>query len=205
MACTCGARVPIKIEIDPSTKEFTISVGTPPVSALVKKEAGIEKGSGNPLADKVADIKIEQVIKITKMKLDSLGGKDTKARVKEVLGTCNSMGVLVEGKPGKELIAVIDEGQFAEEIKAEKTELSAEELKEIEEHRKKLQAEMEKRKEELTTLAKSIIEGMSGKPRAQIKAKLLEAKVPIELIDNLLPVEGAAAAAPAKPTTATKK
>src|SRR3989338_9611699 len=79
-----GMQVPVKVTVD-TDKSFTISVGTPPVSALVKKEAGIEKGSCNPLMDKVADIRIEQVIKVSKMKLDSLLGKTSFSRVKEIL------------------------------------------------------------------------------------------------------------------------
>jgi len=190
-----GMQVPIKINVA-DDKSFTVTVGTPPVSALVKKEAGIEKGSGNPLVDKVADVRIEQIIKVAKMKADSLLGKTMKDRVKEVIGTCNSMGVMVEGKAAKDAIKDIDNGAFADEIKSEKTELSADELRQLEEERKRLAAEVEKRRAEFTALAKSIIESMAGKPRGMIKAKLVEAKVPALLIEELLPVEGAGAAAP---------
>ena len=92
-----GMQVPVKVEVDSDTKEFTISVGTPPASALIKKETGVEKGAGNPLADKVADLKIEQVIKIAKMKWDNLLGKNNFSKVKEIIGTCDSMGIMVEG------------------------------------------------------------------------------------------------------------
>src|SRR3989339_1282165 len=63
-----GMQVPVKVIVDPATKEFTIEIGTPPASALIKKEAGVEKGSSNPLTEKVADLKIEQLIKIAKTK-----------------------------------------------------------------------------------------------------------------------------------------
>ena len=79
-----GMQVPVKVEVDSETKEFTISIGTPPAASLIIKEAGIQKGSGNPLTDKVADLKIEQIIKIAKMKEDSLLGNDLKAKVKEI-------------------------------------------------------------------------------------------------------------------------
>src|SRR3989344_1587324 len=85
-----GMQVPVKVTIDTETKQFTIEIGTPPTSALIKKEAEIEKGSGNPLAEKVADLLIEQIIKIAKVKEDSLSGKDLKARIKEIIGTCQS-------------------------------------------------------------------------------------------------------------------
>ncbi len=188
-----GMQVPVKVVVDIETKEFNITVGTPPASALIKKEAGIEKGSGNPLMDKIADLKIEQVIKISKMKEDSLLGKDNFARVKEICGTCNSMGVMVEGKPACEAIEDINKGKFKEKIEKGKTELTAEELKALEEERKKLQAEMEKRRAEFEAAAKKIIEDMAGKERGLIKAKLHEAKIPEEIIKELLPVEGAPA------------
>lgn len=194
-----GMQVPIKVNVN-ADKSFTVSVGTPPVSALVKKEAGIEKGSGNPLMDKVADIRIEQIIKIAKMKFDDLTGKDIFAKCREVIGTCDSMGVMVEGKQAREIITAINKGEYASEIKAGKTELSAEELRAMEEEKIRLQAEVEKRRAEFTALAKQIIESLAGKPRGVIKAKLVEAKVPTVLIEELLPVEGAApaAGAPAK-------
>ncbi|MBN2112468.1 50S ribosomal protein L11 [Candidatus Woesearchaeota archaeon] len=193
-----GMQVPVKVIVDTATKAFKITVGTPPASALIKKEAKIEKGSGNPLVDKIADLKIEQIIKIAKMKGDSLLGKDNFARVKEICGTCNSMGVMVEGKPAFETIADINSGKYKEEISKGKTELSAEELKELEEERKKLKEDMEKRRAEFEATAKKIIAEMQGKERGAIKAKLVEAKIPSEMIDELLPIEAAAGgAAPA--------
>ncbi len=201
-----GVQVPIKIIVD-EAKNITITVGTPPASALIKQEAHIEKGSGNPETDLIADLKIEQVIKIAKMKADGLSGKDMFAKVKEVAGTCNSMGVMVEGKRAIETIYDINKGMFTEEIKAEKTELSAEELKELEQKRQQLLADIEKRKAELTAAAKQIIESMAGQPRGSIKAKLVEAKIPAVLIEELLPVEAPAApgAAPAAGAPAAAK
>ncbi len=188
-----GMQVPVKIKVDTGTKKHEIEVGTPPSSALILKEAGIEKGSGNPLLDKVADIRIEQIIKVAKMKEDSLMGKSLKEQVKEVIGTCNSMGILVEGKQASSVIKEINEGAFAKEIAEEKTELSADELKELEAERRKLADEMEKRKAEYMATAKTIIDSMAGKARGEIKAKLIEAGVPTLLINELLPVTGAAA------------
>lgn len=199
-----GMQVPVKIIADSETKKFEIEVGTPPASALIKKEAGIEKGSGNPLRDKIADLRIEQIIKIAKMKEESLLGKDNFARVKEVCGTCNSMGVLVEGKPAFETIADINSGVHKDKIMKGKTELSAEELKALEEERKKLKEEIEKRKADFIAKAKQIIDSMAGKERGLIKAKLNEAKIPTEIIEELLPVEGAPAAPGAAPAAGAK-
>ncbi len=184
-----GMQVPVKVIVDTDTKEFEIRVGTPPTSQLILKGAGVEKGAHNPLAEKIADLKIEQIIKIAKMKESSLSGKDTKAKVKQVIGTCNSMGVLVEAMPAKEAIKAVEQGKFDREIAAEKTELSAEELKELKEEKEKLQKELEERRAEFIEKAKEIIEKMQGKERSAIKAKLLEAEIPKELIDELLPLE----------------
>ena len=88
-----GMQVPVIVEIDSDTKEYEISVGTPPASSLILKEANVKKGAGNPVQDKVADLKIEQIIKIAKMKETSLLGKNLKEKVKEIIGTCQSMGI----------------------------------------------------------------------------------------------------------------
>ncbi len=194
-----GMDVPIKITVDQNTKKYEITVGTPPASALIKKEANIEKGSANPLADKVADILIEQIIKIAKMKEDTLSGRALKDRVKEIVGTCNSMGILVEGKPAVETIADINSGKYDEEIRLEKTELTAEELKALEEEKQRLAEEIKLRREEFVRKAKEIISAMQGKTRGEIKAKLNLEKIPSQIIDELLPVEGAAPGAPATP------
>jgi large subunit ribosomal protein L11 len=194
-----GMQVPVKVIIDTDTKEFEIEVGTPPASALIKKEAGVEKGSGNPKEEKVADILIEQIIKIAKMKEGNLLGKNLKEKVKEIIGTCNSMGILVEGVPAVEAIKQVNQGKFDEEIKSEKTELTAEEKKKLEEEKKKLAEEIEKRRVEFEKTAKEIIAGMEGKERGEIRGKLKEAKIPAAIIDELLPAEEAAPAGEAKP------
>src|SRR3989338_6934891 len=62
-----GMKVPVQVIVDPKTKEFEISVGTPPISELIKKELNLQKGSSFPNKDKVANIGIEQAIKIAKM------------------------------------------------------------------------------------------------------------------------------------------
>ncbi|MBI2137994.1 50S ribosomal protein L11 [Candidatus Woesearchaeota archaeon] len=189
-----GMKVPIKIKADTTAKTFDVEVGTPPTSQLIKKEAEIEKGSGSPKEDLIADILIEQVIKIAKMKESSLAGKTLKDRVKEVIGTCNSMGIMVEGKRAVESIVDVNAGKFDAEIKAEKTELTVEEKAKLEEEKKRLAEEIEKRKAELTKTAQDIIASMAGKERGAIKAKLREAGIPEVMIRELLPVEGAGAA-----------
>ena len=73
-----GMKVPVKIIVDSSTKEFEIEIGTPPTTALIMDELKIEKGSQDPGMDKVADLSVEQALKIARMKFDSLLANDYK-------------------------------------------------------------------------------------------------------------------------------
>ena len=182
-----GMQVPVKVTVDSETKEFTISVGTPPASALVKQEANIKKGASNPLTEKVADLKIEQVIKIAKMKEDALLGKDLKQKIKEIIGTCRSMGILVEGIEAQEAINQVNEGKFDEKIKSGKTELTAEELKELEEERKRLEQDLKEQKAKYLTKANAIVNESKAKHSKFIKKKLEDAKIPAIIINEVLP------------------
>lgn len=182
-----GMQVPVTLEVDEKTKEYTISVGTPPASELIKKEANITKCSSNPRDDFVADLKIEQVIKISKMKEDNLMGKDSIARVKEILGTCAGVGVMCEGKSAKKVIAEINEGKYVDKIKAGKTEVSAEELKALEEEKKHLQEELAKKRAEFEVKADEIVKLMEGKTANAVKKKMIEAGIPESVYSSRLP------------------
>lgn len=106
-----GMKVPVKVEVDSETKKFTIEVGIPPTAALVAKEAGIPKGSGTAGKDFAGDLSMASAAKIAKMKLDGSYAKDVKGATKEVIGSCVSMGVKVEGKPAKEAFVDVDAGK----------------------------------------------------------------------------------------------
>ena len=182
-----GMQVPVTVSVDEETKAYTITIGTPPASALIKKEAKVEKGSGTPHTDYVADLKIEQIIKIAKMKEDALTGKTLKEKVKEIIGACRSMGIKVEEVSAEEAIKKVDEGRFDAEIKAEKTEISAEEQKELEEERKRMQKELEEKRAEFETQAKKIIAENEKKGPEQTRKALEEAKIPMQIINELAP------------------
>jgi len=137
-----GMDVPVKVIVDTENKTFEIEVGTPPASALLKKEAGIDKGTGSAM--KVANIAIEQVIKVAKTKAGDLLSTDLKKEVKEILGTCVSLGIEVEGKDPKEVIKEVEEGKYDKEISEGKTEVSADKLKEIQARSDFLKKEVEK-------------------------------------------------------------
>lgn len=107
-----GMKVPVTLTIDPKTKEFEIKVGTPPTTALIMKELGLEKGSGKPNSDFVGNLTVKQVNKIAEMKKDSMLAKDKRGRFREVVGTCVSMGVTVDGKNPRKVIADINAGEY---------------------------------------------------------------------------------------------
>ena len=105
-----GLRVPVKIIVK-EDKSFEIKVGVPPVSALIKKELGIEKGSSNPGRDFVGNLTLEQLLKIARIKKEQSLSYTLKGVVKEVVGTCISMGITIEGKNPREFLRDIEEGR----------------------------------------------------------------------------------------------
>jgi large subunit ribosomal protein L11 len=107
-----GMRVPVEIKIDTDTKDFKVEVGTPSTAALIASELGVEKGSGTPGKDFIGDLKMEKIIKIAKAKAGNLRSKTLKAAVKEILGSCVSMGVKVDGRPAKEVSRLVDSGEY---------------------------------------------------------------------------------------------
>ena len=109
-----GMKVPVKVTVDPETKEFDVSIGTPTTSALIVRELKIEKGSGTPNTEKVGNLTMEQIIRISKLKRPELLAKTLKAAAKEALGSCVSMGVTVEGKDPREVQKEIDEDKYNE-------------------------------------------------------------------------------------------
>jgi large subunit ribosomal protein L11 len=107
-----GMRVPIEIVVDTETKQFTVKVGTPSTSALIASAAGIQKGSGTAGKDFVADLKFADIVKIAQSKMPDLRSKTLKAAVKEILGSCVSMGVKVDGMPAKEVVKLVEQGKY---------------------------------------------------------------------------------------------
>lgn len=107
-----GMKVPVQVIVDVDTKEFEVSIGTPTTSALVVKELGIQKGSGNPKVEKVGNLTMEQVAKIAGLKMPSSYSKSTKSAAKEIMGTCVSLGITVEGKDPREMQTELDHGKW---------------------------------------------------------------------------------------------
>ena len=87
-----GLVIPVVITVF-SDRTFTFITKTPPVAVLLKKIAGIAKGSGTPNKDKVGKVTEKQVLEIAKQKMPDLNAASLEAAVKSVKGTARSMGL----------------------------------------------------------------------------------------------------------------
>jgi large subunit ribosomal protein L11 len=112
-----GMKVPVKVEVDTTTKQFTVEVGVPPTAALIIKESGVTKGSGTAGTNYAGNITMETAIKIAKMKIDSSYANDIQGAVKEVIGSCQSIGMTIEGKPAKDIYSEVSAGKYDEHFK----------------------------------------------------------------------------------------
>jgi large subunit ribosomal protein L11 len=91
-----GSVVPVEITVY-EDRSFTFVTKTPPASELIKKAAGVAKGSGEPHKTKVAKLTSAQVREIAQTKLEDLNAHDLDAASKIIAGTARSMGITVEG------------------------------------------------------------------------------------------------------------
>ena len=91
-----GMIIPVIVTVY-QDRSYTFITKTPPASVLLKKAAGLARGSGTPNKDKVGKVSRSQVEEIARLKLTDLNTEDVKAAVKSVLGTARSMGIEVEG------------------------------------------------------------------------------------------------------------
>ncbi len=80
-----------------SDKSFTFVIKTPPAAVLLKKAAGITKGSGTPNSEKVGTVTRAQLEEIANTKMEDLNANDLDAAVKIIAGSARSMGINVEG------------------------------------------------------------------------------------------------------------
>jgi len=90
-----GFNIPVIITVY-ADRSFTFITKQPPASDLIKKAAGIKKGSDNPLKNKVAKLTKEQVLEIVEKKIEDLNTKDKEQAAKIIAGSARSMGVEVE-------------------------------------------------------------------------------------------------------------
>ena len=127
-----GMKVPVKVIIDMSTKEFEVEVGQPSVSSVLLHEVGKSSGVGKPgVAGEATagDISMETIIKVAEQRVKSLNASNFKAAVKTILGVAASVGLTVEGKRPKEVIAELESGKYDQLLSKGEIELEAERAK----------------------------------------------------------------------------
>jgi large subunit ribosomal protein L11 len=156
-----GVKVPVELDVNEKTKEFAVKTFSPPTSELLKKELNLEKGSNDHKNLKMGNASIEDVIKITKIKYPNMLEKNFKNAVKSILGTCASIGIIVENQNPNELIKDVSAGKFDNEIKKQISETTSEKRKKLNDyyaeikHAQDAKAEAEKKAAEAAEAAKS--------------------------------------------------
>tara|TARA_B100000676_G_scaffold311518_1_gene381678 strand:- start:451 stop:873 length:423 start_codon:yes stop_codon:yes gene_type:complete len=94
-ATLAGSIVPVEITVF-EDRSFDFIVKSPPASDLLRKAAGIQKGSGSPLAEKVATISADQVREIAETKINDLNAANIEGAMRIIEGTARSMGIQVQ-------------------------------------------------------------------------------------------------------------
>ena len=109
-----GMDIPIKVMVDNVKKTFEIEVGTPPTSSLLKKEMGVKNMTVVKDDTKTpgGNIELEKVIEVAKSKYGHMIGNSLESVVKQMLGTCLSGGVTVNGEDAREIQKKISEGKI---------------------------------------------------------------------------------------------
>jgi large subunit ribosomal protein L11 len=111
-----GMQVPVLIHID-KNKSFTVEVGAPLTSALIKKELNVKKAVGAVKTEVTGNLSFDQVLKITKAKYGQVVSRDLKSAVFEVLGSCRSMGVTVDNKIIEAVVKELRSGTYDDKFK----------------------------------------------------------------------------------------
>ncbi len=106
-----GIKISVKVIVDTATRKFRVEIGSPSASALILKELGVQSGAKTK-DETIGNLTIEQVKKIAKSKEASMYGQSMAQRVKQILGTCKSMGVKCENENPKIIIKKIDSGEI---------------------------------------------------------------------------------------------
>ena len=111
-----GLPVPVDVTIETDTRTFTVEVGMLTTFALISQVTGITKGSQTPNTNFVADMSFDDLIGIAKKKRPGIYAVTLKTAVREVLGTCQSAGVTVDGRPAKEVQDAIVAGDYDSQL-----------------------------------------------------------------------------------------
>jgi len=165
-----GLKVPVELEIDSNTKNFEVKIFSPPVSELLKKELGIEKASGLQKKQYVANASIEQIISVAKTKFPNLLCKNLKSAVKTIIGTCASLGILIENQLASELGSQIEGGKFKKEIEEGRTETPLEKKEKLDEFFNEIKAKQEQ------TIKQEEAKEAEKEPKEEVKEEKTEEK-----------------------------
>ncbi len=111
-----GVKVPVDVTIDTDTKRFTVKVGMLSTYALVTQALGIQKGSQTPNTDYVGDLTFDQLLNIAQRKREGLLSASLKSAVREILESCQSMGVTIEGRPAGEMQTLVSSGEYDDRL-----------------------------------------------------------------------------------------
>ena len=107
-----GVPIPVDVIIDTDTKAFTVKVGMLSTFALITQTLSISKGSQRARTDFVGDLTFDQLVDIARKKRDGLFSSTLKSAVREIVGSCQSMGVTVEGQHGNAIQDQIASGEY---------------------------------------------------------------------------------------------
>jgi large subunit ribosomal protein L11 len=110
-----GTEVPVTVDYE-DDGSFEIGVGVPPTAELIKDEAGFDTGSGEPQEEFVADLSVDQVVQIAEQKQTDLLSYDLHNAAKEIVGTCTSLGVTIDGEDPREFKQRIDSGEYDDRL-----------------------------------------------------------------------------------------
>lgn len=91
-----GLIIPVEITVY-QDRSFSFITKTPPAAVLLKKAAGIDKGSGEPNLKKVAKVSKKDIKEIAELKMKDLNASDIESAMRMIEGTARSMGIVVEG------------------------------------------------------------------------------------------------------------
>jgi len=173
-----GMKVPVELDVDPRTKNYKISVLSPPASEMIKQELKIEKASGKAGSEWVGNIAFETVLKVAKQKQSGLLAKNLKTAVKLILGSCVSLGVLVDSKSAKEIVRGVESGNYDDFIEQEKTEVDPFAVIKAEQEKKAKAAEAAKAAEEAAKTAAATAAPAEGEKKDDAAKKEVKKEEP---------------------------
>ncbi len=106
-----GMQVPVKVHVN-LDKSFSVEVGSPLTSALLKKELSLKKASGKAGTETAGDISIDKLLKVAKAKYGQLNARSMKAAVREIIGTCRSLGLTIDKKSPADALKDLNSGKY---------------------------------------------------------------------------------------------